>query len=230
MVNYAFEPILSRRELLRAAGVSMAASFGTAPPLRAGSSGKANPVATARQVIFIMLDGGFSHVDGWDAKEGAWTPKDFGIQTFGNGVAMPSSLFQQLPGHLGDVAVLRNLNAWDAVHGRAQYYLQTGHPLNLALSKEVPSIGSVIGWELQSRRKESDSLPPFVALNGISSQAGLITQGFLSAEYAPLNLQVEAAGPPKITPESSGDNNDFDRRWKLLEKLDGALRKSQDLG
>ena len=41
----------------------------------------------------------------------------------------------------GYVALLKengarpSMAAWDAVHGRAQYYVQPGHPLNLALAK-----------------------------------------------------------------------------------------------
>jgi hypothetical protein len=224
------QPILSRRELLRYAGISVAGTFPFAsnPARVTAAESKPKIPATARQVIFVMLDGGFSHVDGFDAKEGPWTPKEFEIKSFGNDVRMPSGLFKRLPSMLDKVAIIRSMNAWDAVHGRAQYYLQTGHPLNLALAKEVPSVGSVIGHEFASQRKESDSLPAFVALNGISSQAGLITQGFLPAEFAPLNLQVEPAGPPRIAPDKSeGAEDSFHRRWELLQKLDGSLRAGE---
>ncbi|NJM33638.1 MAG: FAD-binding oxidoreductase [Rhodomicrobium sp.] len=38
-------------------------------------------------------------------------------------------------GLLDKVTIVRSLSAWDVVHGRAQYYIQTGHPLNLALGE-----------------------------------------------------------------------------------------------
>ena len=68
--------------------------------------------------------------------------------------------------------------AWDAVHGRAQYYIQTGHPLNPALSKEVPSIGSVVCHELANQRRATDSLPAYISMNMSSNQAGLINKEY----------------------------------------------------
>ena len=70
-----------------------------------------------------------------------------------------------LPSILDKIAVIRSLSAWDVVHGRAQYYVQTGHPLNLALAKEVPAIGAVVCYELSGQRRASDSLPAYIAMN-----------------------------------------------------------------
>src|SRR5687767_10043571 len=112
--------------------------------------------------------------------------------------------------------------AWDPVHGRAQYYVQSGHPLNLALAKEVPAIGAVVCAELAKERKASDSLPPYIAMNMAGNQAGLINQGFLSAEYGPLNLSVGGGGPPSIAPRQDMAET-IKRRWERLQKLDGGL-------
>src|SRR5262249_57924831 len=95
------------------------------------------------------------------------------------------------------IVSVRSFTAWDAVHGRAQYYIQTGHPLNLALAKEVPAIGAVVCHELSKQRKPSDSLPAFIAMNLAGNQAGLINQGFLSAEYGPMSLSI-GVDPPKL--------------------------------
>ena len=59
-----------------------------------------------------------------------------------------------MAGVLDKITVVRSLGAWDAVHGRAQYYIQTGHPLNLALAKEVPAIGAVVAHELASSAQD----------------------------------------------------------------------------
>jgi hypothetical protein len=124
--------------------------------------------------------------------------------------------------------VVRSLGAWDAVHGRAQYYIQTGHPLNLALAKEVPAIGAVVAWELARQRKESDSLPAYIAMNTDSNQAGLINQGFLSAEFGPMSVRV-GDGPPDVVPRG-GLTETLRRRWERLQQLDASLRGgSKDL-
>src|ERR687893_524235 len=88
----------------------------------------------------------------------------------------PSNVMKNLPGVLDKVTVVRSLAAWDAVHGRAQYYVQSGHPLNLALAKEVPAVGAVVCYELAKQRKESDSLPPYIPMNIAGHHAGLIKQ------------------------------------------------------
>jgi hypothetical protein len=163
-----------------------------------------------------------SQIDSLDAREGAWTPKDYDIRSFANDLKLPYGVFKNLPSVLDKLTVVRSMAAWDAVHGRAQYYIQTGHPLNLALSKEVPSIGAVVCHELAKQRKSSDSLPAFISMNMAGNQAGLINQGFLSAEYGPLSLAV-GNNPPDLAPQK-GMEETLKRRWERLQQLDGALR------
>ncbi len=214
---------LSRRQLLRLGGLTLAGGF--LRPFRAfnvHAAEKARPRGTARQVLFINLEGGLSQVDSFDAKETPSTPDYFDIRTFG-GVRLPSGVFKRLPKVLDRATVVRSMAAWDAVHGRAQYYIQTGHPLNLALSKEVPAIGAVVCYELRKERRDGDSLPAFVSMNMAPNQAGLIGNGFLSAEFGPLNLSVKDTAP-NLAP--SGDQAGvLQRRWSRLQELDRTLRQ-----
>ena len=219
-------PALTRRELLRVGGVSVVGAFMNSVfnPVNVWAKARTEPLGTAKNVIFLMLDGGMSQLDSFDAKEGPWTPKDFDIRSFGD-VKLPHSLFKNLPDVLDKVTILRSLNAWDAVHGRAQYYVQTAHPLNLALSKEVPSIGSVVTHELADKRKDSDSLPAFLAMN-VQNQAGLVNQGFLPAEFGPLGLAFNDE-PPNLSPQE-GMEGTFKRRWDFLNELDESLRVGKE--
>ncbi len=214
---------LTRRELLRLGGLSVVGGY--LNPFDAANvraAGNETPRGTARQVVFVNLEGGMSQVDSFDAKEGTWTPDYFDIRTCANGLRLPHGVFATLPEVLDRVTVVRSLAAWDAVHGRAQYYLQTGHPLNLALAKEVPAIGAVVCHEFADQRRASDSLPAFVSMNMAGNQAGLINNGFLSAEYGPLNLNV-GEEPPNLAPQR-GMEETLHRRWERLQALDGALR------
>jgi uncharacterized protein (DUF1501 family) len=175
-------------------------------------------------VLLINLEGGMSQVDTFDAKIGAWTPDGFDIRSCGM-LQLPHGLMRHLPSVMDKVSVVRSMAAWDAVHGRAQYYVQTGHPLNLALAKEVPAIGAVVCSELAKQRKASDSLPPYVAMNSAGNQAGLINQGFLSAEFGPLSLAVGDSAP-QLAP-APGNAEALRRRWDRLQQLDAALRSSE---
>jgi hypothetical protein len=215
-------PTLTRRHLLHAAGLSLIAGFlPTFRPSNVWGNRNAKPRATARQVLFINLEGGMSQVDSLDAKEGPWTPDYFDIRTVGD-LRLPLGIMPNLPSVLDKITVVRSMAAWDAVHGRAQYYVQTGHPLNLALAKEVPAIGAVVCHELANQRKPSDSFPPYIAMNMAGNQAGLINQGFLSAEFGPLSLNVGNT-PPDLAPKQ-GTADTMTRRWHRLQQLDGSLR------
>ncbi len=216
-------PFLTRRALLQAGGVSLVGGFlNSFRPFNVRAQEKAKPLGTARQVLFINLEGAMSQIDSLDAREGSWTPKDYDIRSFPNDLKLPYGVFRNLPSVLDKLTVVRSLGAWDAVHGRAQYYIQTGHPLNLALSKEVPAIGAVVCYELAKQRKPSDSLPAFISMNMAGNQAGLINQGFLSAEFGPLSLAINDR-PPDLAPQK-GMEETFKRRWERLQQLDGALR------
>jgi hypothetical protein len=219
-------PSLTRRELLRVGGISLVGGFlERFNPVNVLAQERVTPIATARQVIFVNIDGGMSQIDTLDAREGQWTPADFDIRGYPGGLKLPYGLMSTLAGALDKIAVVRSLGAWDAVHGRAQYYIQTGHPLNLALAKEVPAIGAVVAYELARDRKTSDSLPAYIAMNMEGNQAGLVDQGFLSAEFGPMNLRIGGEGPPDMIPRD-GVGDTLARRWERLQQLDGALRGS----
>lgn len=218
-------PHLNRRELLRIGGLSLVGGFlGAFRPYNVWAAERIKPMATARQVLFINIEGGMSQVDSLDAKEGSWTPNYFEIKQFGE-LKLPSGIMKNLPGVLDKITVVRSLAAWDAVHGRAQYYVQSAHPLNLALAKEVPAIGAVVCQELAKERKPDDSLPPYIAMNMAGNQAGLINQGFLSAEFGPLSLAI-GDGPPALAPQK-GMAQTLTRRWERLQQLDSTLRQRQ---
>jgi uncharacterized protein DUF1501 len=216
-------PSLTRRELLRIGGITLVGGYlNTFRPFQVRAQEKVQPMATARNVLFVNIEGGMSQVDTLDVKEGAWTPGNFDVRSFNNDLKLPTGLFQNLPSVLDRITVVRSFTAWDAVHGRAQYYIQTGHPLNLALAKEVPAIGAVVCHELQKQRKPDDSLPAFISMNMAGNQAGLINNGFLSAEYGPLSLAI-GDGPPNLAPQK-GMEEVFKRRWERLQQLDSTLR------
>jgi hypothetical protein len=216
-------PMLTRRELLRVGGVTLVGGYLNAfRPFNVRAQEDVKPMGTARQVLFVNIEGGMSQIDTLDAKEGSWTPSYFDIRSFPNDLKLPVGLFKSLPDVLDKITIVRSFTAWDAVHGRAQYYIQTGHPLNLALAKEVPAIGAVVCHELAKQRKPTDSLPAFISMNMAGNQAGAISQGFLSAEFGPLNLSVGDAAP-NLAPQK-GMEETFKRRWERLQQLDNTLR------
>ena len=218
---------LTRREVMRIGSVAMTGYHFlplVQPRIRAGS--RVTPRGSARFCIFVMLEGGPSHVDSWDLKEGPWTPEDFGVQTLPGIGKWPMGLFPELAKRRDKYTLLRSMETWESQHGRGQYYMQTGHQHNPALAPELPSVGSVVAYEYASRRRDTDCLPPFVGFNTFP-QVGLVGSGFLPATYTPFHINT-SSDIASLAPRKE-ELSSFQRRWDLLRKFDGRLRSDPTL-
>lgn len=223
------DTLLTRREAFKV-GASAVSAYWFLPllkPANVYAQSKVKPRGGARFVIFVMLEGGQSHVDSWDLKEHKWTPENFDIREVQPGVKWPMSLFPQLAKQWDRFSLVRSMEAWDSVHFRAQYYVQSAHMMNPALQKELPPIGSVVAYEYASRRESTDALPGYVAVNVTQSQAGLLGCGFLPATYSPFHIDT-TAGMGAIAMDDSSRKKLL-RRWELLKNFDERLRNDPSL-
>jgi len=215
-------PVVTRRQFFQVGGVGVSGFFlqSMIRPLNVVAGQKVSPRGTADFCIFINLSGGAPHVDTFDIKEGKWTPPDFDVRTIKPGVRMPYGLFPQLSGKLNQLVLVRSLQAWENEHIRGQYYLQVAHQTSPARNKEMPSLGSVIAYECGQRRRGSDFLPPYVAMNFTSGPFRVIGEGCLDSKCAPLTLEISDKGFDFVVPDA--DRARFERRWEFLQKLGGA--------
>jgi hypothetical protein len=221
--------MLTRREVFRTGACSVAAYWfhHLLQPSNVHAQQGVKPRGSARFVIFVMLNGGQSHVDAWDLKEGKWTPEDFDVREIKPGVKWPMALYPRLAKQLDQFALVRSMEAWDSVHGRASYYVQSAHALNPALQKEIPAVGSVVAYEYAGRRRPSDTLPTYAAINVVANQAGLLNSGFLPATFSPFALNT-ATGLGAYTIDDAS-RTEFLRRWELLKNFDERLRNDSSL-
>lgn len=223
-------PKLTRRGMLRVgrlvvSGYGLASLF-AARNVRAQS--RITPRGSADAVIFLNLQGGPSQMDMFDVKEGKWAPENRDVRTTSYGYSYPYGLLPKLAAHLGDFAVVRSAQAWETVHSRGQYYLQTGHAVSPARIQESPSMGAVIAYEMQSRRKTTDFLPPFVAMNyePTTMYGPLQGEGCLPSDCSPLVLDLKDQNLPFVVAEE--DQPRFRRRWELLNRMDTSRRALDD--
>jgi hypothetical protein len=85
----------------------------------------------------------------------------------------------------------------------------------------MPSIGAVIAYEMEARRKTSDFLPPFVSLNfGTGGGSGIIGSGCLEPRFNPLTIETKS-DLNFVVPEA--ERVRFDRRWELLRKMENEV-------
>ena len=155
------ELLSARRDVLKLGGYGLLGAFAQQAvwPVQARAAGKANPRGTARFVIVIELAGAISHIDTFDFKEGQGTPKDLDVRPVKNNLYLSHRLFPELSSEMDKVTVVRSMKSHEVVHFRGQYYTQAGRPLNPAQAAEIPSVGSVIAYELEGTRKDTDTSP-----------------------------------------------------------------------
>lgn len=224
-------PRLTRRQFFQIGGVGVSGFFlePLSRPINVWAKERVRPRGTAEFCIFVNLAGGASHVDTFDVKEGRWMPPNFDIRTVRPGIQMPYGLFPKLSERIGQLVLVRSMQAWENEHIRAQYYLQVAHSPSPSRMKEIPALGSVISYELERRRKGSDFLPPFVAMNFTSGAFKVVGEGCLDGRNSPLALEISESGFDFVVPDD--EIGRFRRRWEFLQKFDesnGPDRYFQD--
>jgi hypothetical protein len=210
----------TRREVLQWGGAALAATFiePGAWPLTVHAAGKANPRGTARNCIFVEMGGCISPMECWDAKETEQTPKDLDYQKLGPDLTLSKTLFPAMSKHMNRVGLVRSMRASELIHFQGQYHTQTGRALNPAIAKEIPAFGSVISYELESRRKDTERFPTYVSTGLTRARAGSIGAGFFPAKFTGLDLD------PTTVFEAFAGNTDhvnrvLEERWNMLSNM-----------
>ena len=222
----------SRRELLKFGGLGLlgASAQGVWPlQLRANPSVKSKPRGTARNVIFFELAGALSHVDSFDFKENVSTQKDFDVRKTSSGLYVPYALFPRMTNVMDKVAHVRSFVSHEEVHLRGQYYVQAGRQLNVAFAPEIPSIGSVVAYELEARRRETDNFPTYVSFNLSTNQIGALSTGYLPPRFSVFDLNPEEALKGMTLDQKATEL--LEQRWQMLCGLREIERESMaDMG
>ena len=120
--------MLNRRELLNLSGLALAGTIveQTMNPLKVRAAGKANPRGSARNCIYIALNGAISQADCWDFKQTRYTPTDFDMQQLTPELeSLENAFFRTTPIGVRRVSLVRSMKASELVHFTGQYHLQT---------------------------------------------------------------------------------------------------------
>jgi hypothetical protein len=193
---------------------------------------------TAKNVIFLYMDGGPSQVDSFDPKPmlDKYNGKDPGeffkveaTQFNNNGkvLACPwkfnqygqsglpvSDLFPHIAESADELAVIRSMVSEFPEHTFANYFLHTGSGL-----QGRPSMGAWVNYGLGS---ESKDLPGFVVINGgLIPPGGLdcFGSGFLPASYQGSVFKPSGSAVANISPTESTPHQQA-TKLELMRKLD----------
>ena len=213
-------PHWSRRQFFQVFGTGVSGYFlaNRIAANEAWAAGPVEPKNTAKQAIFIFLEGAPSTVDTFDFKEiPGVTPADFNPDTI-NGIQIPTGLFPNTAQVLDKVSIIRSGLSWALAHNLAQTWFQIGRNPTSPLGAVAPHIGSVVAIEKDPERRPDQLFPTFIALNAGNAPGS----GYFPIEFGPFKTIPDANGLASTM--HKGGQVRFDKRWDLLQTLDAPLR------
>lgn len=212
-----------RRTFFQLLGAGITGSFLTLGPQRLQAAevvaqAQVTTQSTAKNVIFIVMEGGPSHMDTFDLKiTPGVTPGWLAPERIG-GTLWPMGLMPKLASHLGEITIIRSMRSWALVHEIGRAWLQVGRNPNAKEATIAPHIGSIVGLEKEAERQPNQVFPSFIALNSDGANG----QGYLSGRYAPFKVTPTTAGLTNVT-HADGVAR-FAERYSQLQLLDEPLR------
>ena len=213
---------LSRRELLKLFGLSAGASLAGAawPHKLSAQSGSVTPRKNARNVIVIQNCGAMSPHEALDIKETKWTADDLDIQQVNSDFRISKTLFPNYEKWAPRASLVRSMYENSLVHFAAQYHTQAGRAFNAAIMREIPAFGSVVAYELDSERRESDTFPTYMSFDLWKVRCPQIGSGLLPPRFAGLDINTTNVFQSFGGGDDGGTtNSDLERRWNALERM-----------
>ncbi|NJM36653.1 MAG: DUF1501 domain-containing protein [Akkermansiaceae bacterium] len=185
----------------------LGSSLASAAPTETAAKG-----GTAKNVIYLFMNGGMSHVDTFDPK-----PKKKDVM--GKTEAIPSKVDDLMVGHylpktaavMDQVCVINSMNSTQGAHEEGSYIMHTSYPMRGTI--QHPSLGS---WVMKLGGRIHSELPGFVA---VDSSAEGTSGGFMGAKYSAALIGSPTAGLQDSTRASGVSPEDFERRLSLADKL-----------
>ncbi len=162
--------------------------------------------AKAKNLIYIYLSGGMTHLDTFDPKRGDVMGPTEAIDSkvdnmkFGN-------LLPGLASQADKLCVINSMSSINGAHEQGQYIMRTGY--NKRATIVHPTMGPFLEKLLG---KQGEILPDSVVVGRSTSNAG-----YLNPALAPLPIGDPSGGVPNTT--VSVENERFDRRMEMAQKL-----------
>lgn len=184
----------------------------------AAPSSKALPgFGKAKNVIWLQMIGGMSHIDTLDPKAGDSKGPGDPITTKA-GYQLGAYLPTLAKDHSEKLAIIRSMSSKTGVHASGQYLMRTGYEQRGTIKH--PILGA---WAQELLGKSSQTLPSTVCV-GRSPEHG---NGFFSAAFSPLPIHDPEAGLQYAQFDAAPAI--MSKRLALLNQVDAGFRaKFQD--
>jgi hypothetical protein len=190
---------------------------GTASSVSAAEKAAAAPASgpgfgKARNVIFLQMIGGMTHIDTLDPKDGPTQGPKAPIKTKAD--FQLGGTMENLAKQADKISIIRSMTSKTGVHASGQYLIRSGYEQRGTIKH--PNIGA---WAQHFKGPSHKTLPSNVCVNR-QPQNG---NGFFPSSFAPLPILDPDAGLQYSQSEASPEV--LTKRLAMLDKLDAGFRE-----
>ena len=171
----------------------------------------------AKRVLFLLMQGGPSHLDTFDYKpqtdQPEFTPSPFEFKASGKSGLMISSVFPKLAEHADDLCILNGMHTSSGEHYAAQVAFFTGDE-----GSRSPALGA---WSYYGLGSENEELPGFISIGGAGGTRGN-SSAYLPSRYQGVPIHSREGLPflrprqPEVVQKS---------QIQLLQSMGARLQK-----
>ena len=180
-----------------------------------------NYAPKAKNVIYLYMSGGMSHIDTFDPKPDTETggPTQ-AIRTKADGVELAENL-PLLANHADKIAVIRGMTSTKGAHQQGNYFMHTSYAQRATIVH--PSMGA---WMTKLDGRFNPTLPGAVVVNGGSRHP---LSGFLPSAHQPLAVGNPNEGLRNCEMLRGLNDQRFKKSLALSNKLDRGFVEKYDL-
>lgn len=175
-----------------------------------------NHIPTARNVIFLYMAGGMTHIDTLDPKPensdvmGETTAIDTSADGIQLGHWLPKTATQ-----MHNATIVRSLNTNQGAHAQANYLLHTSYQRRGTIVH--PTMGA---WISRFTEKLNHTLPSNVRINGGSDVLGA---GYFEKKHGPLPLGNPNAGIQNVEKSGYLEQSMYNKRLDIAGKFNKSF-------
>ncbi len=175
------------------------------------------PEGPAKQVIYIYLAGGMSHLDTFDPKPGK---EEMGpvetIKTNVDGIQLSQHL-PEMAKRMDRVALIRSMKTTQGDHERGNYIMHTAYMKRGTI--QHPSLGA---WSANIKGRINPTMPANILIGGGSKHPGA---GFFDARNAPVPIGDPSAGLQNSALPKGVTEEKLEKRLALVDQFDHEFHK-----
>jgi hypothetical protein len=192
-------------------GVGLASTI--QPSLSLFGQDYSRPRPKARNVIYIYLQGGMSHIDTFDPKPGS--PSQGPVEALKTSAddILVSQYFPNMAKQMDKVAVIRSMFTNQGAHAPGTYYMHTSYTTRGTIKH--PGLGA---WLSKIEGRTNSTLPGNVRIGGSSNMPG--GAGFLEATHQPLFIGDPQKGLQDCSLPTNLSEERFQKRLEISHWMD----------